>query len=158
MSKQNILVTYFSCTGTTARAAKGLAKAVGGKLYEIKPVAPYTSEDLNWNNKESRSTREMRDPGFRPPIEINAAEVEAYDTIFVGFPIWWYTAPTIINTFLESFSLEGKTIIPFATSGGSTISKAESDLRQAYPAAAWGQGKMLNSRVTKGALEDWLKM
>ena len=113
----NVLVAYFSASGTTARAAQSLAKAAGADLYEIKPAVPYTAADLDWNNKQSRSSVEMNDPSSRPEIARRLDSLEEYDTVFLGFPIWWYVAPTIINTFLESYDFAGKTIIPFATSG-----------------------------------------
>ncbi|MFR8071607.1 MAG: flavodoxin, partial [Anaerovoracaceae bacterium] len=109
MSKR--LVAYFSASGTTKRAAEMLAEAAGADLYEIRPEVPYTSADLNWMDKKARSTVEMKDPTSRPAIADNDADIAAYDTIFVGFPIWWYVAPTIINTFLESYDFSGKTIV-----------------------------------------------
>ena len=119
MSKK--LVAYFSASGNTASLAKKLAEAAGADLYEIKPAVPYTSEDLNWQNKQSRSSVEMSDKSSRPALADTNAKITDYDTIFVGFPVWWYTAPTIINTFLESYDFSGKTIVLFATSGGSSI-------------------------------------
>ena len=113
------LVAYFSASGTTKRVAENLAKAVGGDLYEIRPETPYTQADLNWMDQKSRSSVEMKDKSFRPGLADRSADIEAYDRIFLGFPIWWYVAPTIINTFLESYDFSGKTIILFATSGGS---------------------------------------
>lgn len=114
----NTLVAYFSASGTTAKLAKTLASAANAELYEIKPEIPYTDADLNWNNSKSRSSIEMNDKTFRPAISGKVENMNQYDTIYVGFPIWWYVAPTIINTFLEQYDLSGKTIIPFATSGG----------------------------------------
>ena len=121
MSK--VLVAYFSATGTTAGAAKRLADAVKGDLFEIKPAAPYTASDLDWTDKHSRSTLEMKDPNSRPEVSSHVDNMDQYDTVFVGFPIWWYVAPTIINTFLEAYDFSGKTVIPFATSGGSGMGK-----------------------------------
>ena len=115
------LVAYFSCSGVTAAVAKEIASATKGDLHEIKPAVPYTSADLNWNNQSSRSSLEMRDKSSRPAIGNKVENMEEYDTVFVGFPIWWYVAPTIINTFLESYDFSGKTVIPFATSGGSGV-------------------------------------
>ena len=115
------LVAYFSATGTTARAARRLAEAIGADLFEIAPEQPYTSADLNWNDKNSRSSREMADEKCRPAVAGNAPGMSAYDTVFVGFPIWWYVEPRIIDTFLEAHDLSGKTIVPFATSGGSGL-------------------------------------
>ena len=113
------LVAYFSASGVTAKAAETLAQAVNADLYEIQPEKPYTRADLDWTNRQSRSSVEMRDPDSRPAFFKRPLDLEAYDVVFVGFPIWWYVAPTIINTFLESYDFSGKTIVPFATSGGS---------------------------------------
>ena len=115
------LVAYFSATGTTTKVAELLADAVGADIFEIQPEIPYTTADLDWHNKNSRSSIEMKDDSSRPAIASKRDNMHEYDTIFVGFPIWWYVAPTIINTFLESYDMTGKTIIPFATSGGSGI-------------------------------------
>lgn len=139
------LVAYFSATGTTAAVAKKLATAAGADLYEIKPEKPYTIDDLDWHDAESRSSVEMKDKNSRPSLADKNAKLENYSTIYVGFPIWWYTAPTIINTFLEAYDIKGKTIIPFCTSGGSTIEQAGKDLSKAYPQATWKQGATLNS-------------
>ena len=127
MSKK--LVAYFSASGTTARVADNLAKAAGADLYEIKPAVSYTKEDLNWMNKQSRSSVEMRDKSSRPALADTDADIAAYDTIFIGFPIWWYIAPTIINTFLEAYDFSGKKIVLFATSGGSGFGKAVDSLQ-----------------------------
>ena len=124
MSK--ILVAYFSATGTTADAAKRLADAVKGDLFEIRPAVPYTAADLDWTDKHSRSTLEMKDPASRPEVSSHVDNMDQYDTLFVGFPIWWYVAPTIINTFLDEYDFSGKTVIPFATSGGSGMDGTES--------------------------------
>ena len=126
MSKR--LVTYFSASGVTAKVAENLADAIGADIFEIQPEVPYTKADLNWMDKKSRSTIEMSDPTSRPAIAAKRDNMDEYDTIFVGFPIWWYIAPTIINTFLESYDLKGKTIIPFATSGGSDMGKTNEKL------------------------------
>ena len=117
------LVAYFSASGVTAKVAKALAEAADAGLYEIKPEIPYTKADLNWNDAKARSTIEMNDPSFRPAVADMGANIAAYDVIFVGFPIWWYVAPTIINTFLKSYDFSEKTIIPFATSDGSGLGK-----------------------------------
>ena len=117
MSKR--LVAYFSASGVTAKVAENLADAIGADIFEIQPEVPYTKADLNWMDKKARTTIEMSDPTSRPAIAAKRDNIDEYDTIFVGFPIWWYVAPTIVNTFLESYNLKGKTIIPFATSGGS---------------------------------------
>ena len=123
------LVAYFSATDTTARAAERLAKAIGADLHEIRPKVPYTKKDLNWTDPRSRSTLEMKDKSSRPEIEGRVENMDQYDTIYVGFPIWWYVAPTIINTFLEAYDFSGKTVIPFATSGGSGMGKTLEGLK-----------------------------
>ena len=139
------LVAYFSASGTTARTAKEIAEAAGADLYEIRPVKAYTAADLDWTDKKSRSTAEMNDPACRPEIEGTVEHMEQYDTVLVGFPIWWYVEPRIVDTFLESYDFSGKTIIPFATSGGSGIGGAEKSLREHCPKANWKQGKLVNS-------------
>lgn len=154
MSKK--LVAYFSASGTTAAVAKTLAEAADADLYEIKPQVPYTRADLDWMNKKSRSSVEMNDKSFRPPLADRNAHVEDYDTVFLGFPIWWYTAPTIINTFLESYDFTGKTIILFATSGGSGFGKTAADLAASAPGAVIRDGKLLNGRQTKEPLASWV--
>jgi flavodoxin len=152
-----VLVAYFSATGTTKGVAKQLAEVTGGTLHEIKPAQPYTDADLDWRDKQSRSTLEMQDKSSRPAITDKLKNMKDYDVIYVGFPIWWYTCPTIINTFMEAYDFKGKTVIPFATSGGSTIKKACEDLRAAYPNVNWKEGKLLN-QATKKDLEDWVKL
>ena len=141
---RKILVAYFSASGVTARAAREVAEAVGGDLYEIVPAEPYTDADLNWMDKKSRSTLEMKDPACRPAISGDVRDMEPYDTVFIGFPIWWYVEPRIVDTFLESCDFSGKTLIPFATSGGSGISQAETSLAAHCPKADWKRGKLLN--------------
>ncbi len=126
---KKILAAYFSASGVTAEAAKKLAKAAGADLYEIKPAVPYTDKDLDWRNEQSRSSVEMRSKTSRPALADNNADISQYDTIFLGFPIWWYVAPTIINTFLESYDFSGKTIILFATSGGSGFGSTVRNLK-----------------------------
>ena len=156
MSKK--LVAYFSASGVTAALAKTLAKAAGADLYEIKPKVSYTQADLNWNNKQSRSSIEMNDQSFRPAIADTDANIAAYDVVFVGFPIWWYVAPTIINTFLESYDFSGKTIVIFATSGGSGLGKTIEKLQPSVSGtAAWKEGKLLNGRQSKDALILWVE-
>ena len=142
------LVTYFSASGVTEARAKELARVTGADLYEIAPEVPYTKADLNWMNKNSRSSVEMKDKSSRPALKETEHDFSAYDEIYVGFPIWWYTAPTIINTFLETFDLTGKKIVLFATSGGSSISRAVSDLKNQYPQLNIAGGKLLNGKVT----------
>jgi len=139
MSKK--LVAYFSASGNTAALAEKLAKAAGADLYEIKPAVSYTREDLNWQNKQSRSSVEMSDHSSRPALANTMANVSAYDTIYIGFPVWWYIAPTIINSFLESYDFSGKKIILFATSGGSGFGKAVQNLTLSAPGAQIVEGK-----------------
>lgn len=151
----NALVAYFSATGTTAKAAKVLANAVGGELYEIKPAVPYTSADLNWMDKNSRSSVEMKDAHSRPALADTDAPVAGHDVIFLGFPVWWYVAPTILNTFLEAYDFTDKTIVLFATSGGSGLGKAASGLRVSAPSAKIMDGRMLNGRLDEAELRTW---
>lgn len=136
------LVAYFSASGNTASLAKKLADAAGADLYEIKPAVPYTAADLNWQNKQSRSSVEMNDHSSRPAIEPVTADIAAYDTVYIGFPVWWYIAPTIINTFLESADFSGKRIILFATSGGSGFGKAVQNLKISAPDAEIIEGRV----------------
>ena len=152
----NALVAYFSASGTTAKAAKALAKAAGAELYEIKPAISYTSADLNWMDKRSRSSVEMNDKNSRPALADTDAPVAGYDVIFLGFPIWWYTAPTIINTFLESYDFSGKTIVLFATSGGSGLGKSAAELRASTPGARIVDGRLLNGRLNADELKTWV--
>ena len=150
MSKR--LVAYFSASGVTAKVAENLADAIGADVFEIQPKVPYTKADLNWMDKKSRSTIEMSDPTSRPAIAAKRDNMDEYDTIFVGFPIWLYVAPTIINTFLESYNLKGKTIIPFATSGGSGMGKTNEKLAPSCPGAKLLHGKVFNSYSSKADL------
>lgn len=156
MSKK-ILVAYFSASGVTAKAAKALAEVAGADLYEIKPEKPYTREDLNWNDKKSRSSVEMNDRTSRPAIAGKVEDMEQYQIVFVGFPIWWYVAPTIINTFLESYDFSGKTVIPFATSGGSGMGKTNAGLAPSCLGASLLDGKMLNGMQSQADLKAWLE-
>ena len=152
------LVACFSAGGVTAKAAKALAEAAGADWYEIKPEIPYTEADLDWRDKNSRSTVEMKDKKFRPALADKNAGIENYDVIFVGFPIWWYVAPTIINTFLESYDFSGKTVILFATSGGSGFGNTVRELKASVSAdTRLVEGKLLNGHPTKEALENWVK-
>lgn len=153
MSKN--LVAYFSASGVTAKYAEKLSEITGADLFEIKPSIKYTDADLDWMDKNSRSTVEMKNPDSRPEIAEKLSDMEQYDTIFVGFPIWWYVAPTIIDTFLESYDFSGKTIIPFATSGGSGIGKTEEVLRKVCPNADIKNGKVIN-RMPAPELADWV--
>ena len=154
--KQKVLVVYFSATGTTKDAAQQLAEVTGADLHEIKPEQPYTDADLDWNDKQSRSSVEMQDKHSRPAITNKLQNMQDYDVVYVGFPIWWYTCPTIINTFMEAYDFQGKTVIPFATSGGSNIKKACGDLKAAYPNLNWKEGKLLN-HVSKAELQKWVE-
>lgn len=138
------MVAYFSASGVTARVAEEIANATGGDLYEIRPAEPYSSADLDWTDKKSRSTIEMNDPACRPAIAAPAVDINQYETVFVGFPIWWYVEPRIVDTFLENHDFSGKTVIPFATSGGSSISGAEKSIKELCPAAKVAQGRLLN--------------
>ncbi len=150
-----ILVAYFSATGTTARAARELADAIGAELYEITPAVPYTPADLDWNDKNSRSTKEMNDEGSRPAIAGAPAPVEDCDTVFVGFPIWWYIEPRIIDTFLEAYDFSGKAIVPFATSGSSGLGQSGSHMQSVCPDALVLSGRMLNGKLDPAALKTW---
>lgn len=150
------LVAYFSASGTTAKIAKEVAAAAKADLYEIKPAVPYTKADLNWMDKTSRSSVEMGDKTFRPAIADTDAAIENYDTILLGFPIWWYVAPTIINTFLEAYDFSGKKVILFATSGGSNFGNAVRELQPSAPGAQIKEGKLLN-RASKSTISSWVK-
>ena len=150
------LVAYFSATGTTEAVAKDLAEVTGGTLYEIKPEVKYTAADLDWRDKTSRSSVEMQDKDSRPAIVKDLKDADSYDVIYLGFPVWWYTAPTIINTFIEAYGFEGKTVIFFATSGGSNLDKANKDFAAAYPAIKWKAGKTLNG-ASKDDIQAWVK-
>ena len=149
------LVAYFSASGVTAKAAETLSEAIGADLYEIEPKVPYTKADLDWMDKQSRSTIEMNDPASRPAIAGKRDNMDDYDTVFVGFPIWWYVAPHIINTFLESYDLTGKTIIPFATSGGSGMGKTNEKLQPSCPNSKLIEGKVFKKSASKSELAAW---
>lgn len=150
------LVAYFSASGTTARAAQNLARAIDADLFEIVPEQPYSSADLNWNNSSSRSSVEMNDDACRPGISSMVDHMESYDTVFVGFPIWWYVEPRIIDTFLESYNFEGKTIVPFATSGGSGLGKAPQRMQTIAKGSTVKLGKLLNGRQDAASLQQWV--
>ena len=149
------LVVYFSATGTTATAAKKLAAAIGAETYEIKPEVPYEKKDLNWLNPLSRTTKEMHKKEYRPAIVMDGASIADCDTVFLGFPIWWYIAPTIINTFLEAYDFSGKKVVLFATSGGSGFGKAVEGLRKSAPDAEIIEGRLMNKPLTEGELKTW---
>ena len=154
MSKK--LVAYFSASGVTAKAAGKLAKVADADLFEIKPVQPYTRADLDWMNKKSRSSIEMADKSSRPEIAEKVSNMADYDVIFVGFPIWWYVAPTIVNTFLEAYDFSGKKIVLFATSGGSGFGNTVKELQPSAPDAVITEGSLLN-RGTKQEISEWVK-
>ena len=154
--KMKTLVAFFSASGVTEGVARQLAEVTGGTLYRIQPQKPYTDADLDWRNKQSRSSVEMKDKSSRPAIKGKLKNMNDYDVVFVGFPIWWYTCPTIVNTFIEAYDFKGKVLIPFATSGGSTIKKACEDLKATYPNLNWKEGRLLND-ASKEDLEDWVK-
>ena len=153
----NVLVAYFSASNVTKKAAEKLAVAAKADLYEIKPAVPYTKADLNWMDKKSRSSVEMNDKSYRPEIVKDNLSLDQYDTVLVGFPIWWYVAPTIINTFLESYNFAGKKIVLFATSGGSGFGNAAKELRASAPGAEIIEGKLLN-RATDKDIDALIKM
>ena len=150
----NVLVAYFSASGVTKSIAEKIANENGYDLFEIKPVDPYTPADLDYMDKQSRSTIEMNDKSFRPPI-VESCDVSGYDTVVIGFPVWWYTAPTIINTFIESVDLSGKTIKAFCTSGGTGIDGCVSDLQNAYPDLDFAKGMRFRGNVN-GA-KEWIE-
>ena len=150
------LIAYFSASGETGKLAKTLSAATGGDLFEIRPETAYTSADLNWMDKKSRSTVEMQDKSSRPAIAAPCSNLADYDTIFVGFPIWWYVAPTIINTFLESGDFSGKKIVLFATSGGSGFGKTVANLKDSAPGAMIVEGKLLNGTQSIAGLKSWV--
>ena len=150
------LIAYFSASGETARLAKTLTAVTGGDLFEIQPETAYTAADLDWTDRGSRSTVEMQDEKSRPAIAGRVGAMEQYDTVFVGFPIWWYQAPRIIETFLEGYDFSGKTVIPFATSGGSGMGKTDSILKAVCPAANWLPGKRLSSGASADEVQKWV--
>lgn len=151
------LVAYFSASGVTAAAAKKLAEAAGADLYEIKPKTAYTAADLNWRDENARSTVEMKDKSFRPALADKDANIADYDSIFIGFPIWWYVAPAIINTFLESYDFGGKKIILFATSGGSGFGKTVEELKASIPdSVEIVEGKLIGKTESIDSLKNWL--
>ena len=154
--EMKILVAYFSATGTTAAVAKDLAEVTGVTLYEIKPEVKYTAEDLDWRDKESRSSVEMQDRSSRPAIVKDLKDADSYDVVYIGFPVWWYTAPTLINTFIETYGFKGKTVVFFATSGGSNIDNANAEFKAAYPEINWKDGKTLN-QATQDDIKVWVE-
>ena len=149
------LVAYFSASGATKRVAKKLAAAAGSDLYEIRPAVPYTRADLNWQDQRSRSSVEMNDPSSRPALADHEANLADYDRIFLGFPIWWYTAPHIVRSFLESYDFAGKTIVLFATSGGSGLGQIAAELASSCPGANIVEGRLLNGNPSEASLKQW---
>ena len=152
-----ILVSYFSASGVTREVAKKIATVVGGDLFEIEPIRSYTQSDLDWTNSQSRTTIEMNDKNSRPKILQKVINVDRYSTIILGFPVWWYTAPTIINTFIEENNLEGKTVYVFVTSGSSQVDKSLNDLRSTYPNINFISGMRFTSNVNENEIKEWIK-
>ena len=151
------LITYFSASGVTKKVAEKIAQAVEGDLFEIEPVEKYTEEDLDWTNKESRTTIEMQDKSFRPPIKNKVENLQDYNKVIIGFPVWWYTAPTIINSFIEENNLENKEVYVFCTSGGSGIEKCKQDLQKEYPTLNFKEGKRFTENVSSEEINNWLR-
>ena len=149
------LVAYFSASGTTAKVAKKMAEAIGADLFEIKPETPYTGADLNWQNKNSRSSVEMNDRSSRPAVAVKVADMPQYDVVFVGFPVWWYREPSIIDTFMESYDFAGKTVIPFATSGGSGLGDSAANIQKLAKGAKVVNGKRFSGSASAEELKAW---
>lgn len=154
-SDKKILIAYFSCTGTTEKVADAIAKVSDGKLYRITPAMAYTSADLDWNDKKRRSTVEMTTENSRPELSGEHIDMKNYDIIFLGYPIWWDLCPRPVNTFLEKYDFSGKLVIPFATSGGSTITNSVKQLKKLYPKIVWNEGKLLNGEIREAT--EWSK-
>lgn len=153
----NILVSYFSASGVTKGVAEKIANAVNGDLFEIEPVQKYTDEDLDWTNKQSRSTIEMNNRSFRPPVLNKVSNINEYNTVIIGFPVWWYTAPTIINTFIEENNLEGKNVYVFVTSGGSGSEGSFRDLKNTYSNINFISSKRFRGNESKEEYINWIK-
>lgn len=149
------LVTYFSASGVTAKMAQRLASAIKADLFEIQPETPYTEADLDWRNDKSRSSVEMKDKSSRPPIAAKVADMSQYDVVFVGFPVWWYREPSIIDTFMESYNFSGKTVVPFATSGSSGIGPSGENMQKLAPNAKVLEGKRFRHDVSAEDLKKW---
>lgn len=156
MSK--ILISYFSASGVTKSVAERISSVVNGDLFEIEPVTKYTSADLDWTNKQSRSSIEMNDKSSRPEVKNKVDNIDDYDTVLIGFPVWWYTAPTIINTFIEENNLENKKVYVFVTSGGSGVDGSLNDLKSTYPNINFVSGKRLSSNVSETDITSWIEM
>lgn len=157
MTEKKVLVAYFSATGTTEKLASKLAKVTNADLFKITPEQPYTADDLNWMDKQSRSSVEMNDKNCRPAISSKIEDISKYDIIFVGFPVWWYREPSIIDTFMESYDFTGKTVIPFATSGGSPIGDSGKNMQQLAPKAKVYAGKCFSVTISEDELLNWAK-
>jgi flavodoxin len=155
MSK--ILIAYFSASGNTEKLARTLATVVNSDLHKIEPNQPYTSADLNWHDSKSRSSVEMNDKSFRPEVANTVGDMEKYDTIYIGFPIWWYVAPTIVNSFLEQYNLESKMIIPFATSGSSGMGNTNAELKISCKGAIFKNGKRFDANASAQELKKWVE-
>ena len=151
-----VLVVYFSATGTTKKVAENIANGLNADIYEIVPEEPYTDDDLNYNDNNSRSTIEMNDPDSRPAISGSVENMEQYTTVFIGYPIWWYDAPRIVSTFVESYDFSGKTIVPFCTSGGSGIGSSATNLEQLTSGAEWLSGSRLNGNDSQDTVMEWV--
>ena len=149
------LVAYFSASGTTERVAERLAQAIGADLFEIEPEQPYTAADVDWRNASSRSSIEMNDRSCRPAIASHVADMDSYDVVFVGFPIWWYREPSIVDTFMEAYDFAGKLVVPFATSGGSGIGDSGANMAALAPGAKVERGDRLASSITAADLRGW---
>lgn len=154
MSKK--LVAYFSASGNTAKLAKNLAAVADAALYEIRPAVPYERKDLNWMNKKSRTTIEMQDKNCRPEMADHDAPISEADVVFLGFPIWWYREPSIIDSFLEAYDFAGKTVVPFLTSGGSDLGEGQGRIEQLARGAKVLRGKRFNARVSENELRSWI--
>ena len=152
----NTLVAYFSASGSTARLAQTLAAAADAKLYEIKPAVPYERKDLNWMDKKARSTVEMQDPNCRPALADTSAPVAEADVIFLGFPIWWYREPSIIDSFLDAYDFSGKTIVPFFTSGGSQLGEGQGRIEKLAKGSKVMPGKRFSARASESELQSWI--
>ncbi len=153
-----ILISYFSASGVTKNVAEKISSIVNGDLFEIEPVNKYTSADLDWTNKQSRSSIEMNDKSSRPEIKEKVNNINDYDTVLIGFPVWWYTAPTIINTFIEENNLENKKVYIFVTSGGSGVDESFNDLKSTYPNIDFVSGKRLAGNVSENDISSWIAM
>lgn len=151
-----ILVAYFSASGVTKGVAEKLAKSANAELFEIIPKHPYTKEDLNWKDKQSRSSVEMNDRSCRPEISSNISDISQYDFVFIGFPVWWYREPSIIDTFMEAYDFSGKTIIPFCTSGGSPLGEAVRNIQSLAKGANVLNGRKFSSEVSENELKKWI--